>query len=413
MVRVAYKIILTILFCYILFAEYFSAAIFSQKQFKIEKQGDVTIVSNPKKPIPKNGLKKRIVFKEELSIGEIEGDDNYMFGEFIIFNTDDKGNFYVSDIDNHRIQKYDSKGNYLLTIGRKGQGPGEFEDLSKPQFDKENNLYIYDIGNKRISFFDRDGKFLRQINAPRMSTELAVNSENMIVGSSRKFSREKDSYKVFKEFGIFDEEFNQVKILYKDEESNKGIEGVKGLSAPQMLFKPYLIFNLADNDMIYTGYPEKYEIKVYNPEGKLLRRIQRDYDLKPVTREDKEYVYEQSRKHLSEGGIPEHLIKEFIKMITFTKYKPVYRRFTLMENGWLFIIVNYTEDKHTIIDLYNKKGRYIAQFESRHLSLQLFFKNGKAYDLVREEDFPFVKRYTIELQEYKNNKWIKSTIKLY
>ncbi len=402
-----------LIFCCLLALHCFSVSAFAQKGFKIEQVDGVTVVSNPKNPIPKNGLKKRIVFKEELSIGEIEGDENYMFGEFISFNTDDEGNFYVSDIDNHRIQKYDAKGKYLMTIGRKGQGPGEFEYLSKPQFDKGNNLYIYDLGNKRISFFDRDGKFLRQINAPRMSTEIAINSENMIIGSSRKFSREKDSYKVFKAFGIFDEEFNQVKILFKDEESNKRIEGGRGLSAPQMLFQPYLIFDLTDSDMIYTGYPEKYEVKIYDPRGKLSRVIQRDCDPKPVTNEDKEDIYERSRKHLSEGGIPEHLIKRFIKMITFAKYKPVYQRFTLMENGWLFIIVNYTEDKHTVIDLYNNKGRYIAQFKTDVPTSNLFFKNGKAYAVAYENEFPFVKRYGIELQEYKNGKWIKSTIKLY
>jgi hypothetical protein len=392
---------------------YFSTTALAQKGFKIEKKDGVIIVSNPKKPIPKNGLKKRIVFKEELSIGAIEGEESYMFGSRVEFNVDKEGNFCVSDFDNKRIQKFDQQGKYLLTIGRAGQGPGEFEYLSKPQFDKDKNLYIYDLGNRRISFFDRNGEFLRQINTPRMSIDIAIDSNNMIVGSMRKFSREKDSYKVFTEFGIFDEEFNQAIILHQDEESDKGIEGGKGLFAPQLLFKPNLIFNLTDSDMIYTGYPEKYEIKIYDPEGKLLRVIQRDCDAKPVTREDKEYVYEQSRKHLSEGGIPEHLIKRYIKMITFTKYKPVYRRFTLMENGWLFIIVDYTEDKHTMIDLYNNKGRYIAQFESRPLSLQLFFKNGKAYDVVKEEGFPFVKRYAIELQEYKHGKWVKSSIKLF
>ena len=40
----------------------------AQEDFKVEKVDGVTIVSNPKKPIPRNGLKKRIVFKEELSI---------------------------------------------------------------------------------------------------------------------------------------------------------------------------------------------------------------------------------------------------------------------------------------------------------------------------------------------------------
>jgi sugar lactone lactonase YvrE len=102
----------------------------------------------------------RIVFTEELSIGEAEGDENYMFGNSIAFNTDDEGNFYVADFDSNRILKYDPEGKHLLTIGREGQGPGEFRTLSVPRFDKDNNLYITDSMNQRVSFFDQDGKYI-------------------------------------------------------------------------------------------------------------------------------------------------------------------------------------------------------------------------------------------------------------
>jgi len=46
-------------------------------------------------------------------------------------------------------------------------------------------------------------------------------------------------------------------------------------------------------------------------------------------------------------------------------------------------------------------------------TFNLFFKNGKGYAVAQEDGFPFVKRYAIELQEYKNNKWVKSKLKLY
>ncbi len=40
-----------------------------------------------------NGLKMKIVFEEDLSIGDTGEDKNYMFGSNIIFNTDKDGNF--------------------------------------------------------------------------------------------------------------------------------------------------------------------------------------------------------------------------------------------------------------------------------------------------------------------------------
>ncbi len=139
---------------------------------RIQESDDVVVVSNPKTP----ELKMRIVFKEELSIGEVEGDENYMFGGSIGFNTDNEGNFYVADFDNHRILKYDPEGRHILTIGRKGQGPGEFQSLSVPRFDKDNNLYISDSLNRRISFFDKDGNYLRQIRMQERYFNPFINS---------------------------------------------------------------------------------------------------------------------------------------------------------------------------------------------------------------------------------------------
>ncbi|GAF92666.1 unnamed protein product, partial [marine sediment metagenome] len=35
------------------------------------------------------------------------------------------------------------------------------------------------------------------------------------------------------------------------------------------------------------------------------------------------------------------------------------------------------------------------------------FKNGKAYTVATEDDYKFVKGYNFEIQEYKNNKWVR------
>ena len=84
------------------------------------------VITNPKDPVPGKGERKRIVFREELTIGVEEGDENYMFGESVSVTVDESGNFFVTDWDEKRIQKYDPDGKHLCSIGRKGEGPGEF-----------------------------------------------------------------------------------------------------------------------------------------------------------------------------------------------------------------------------------------------------------------------------------------------
>ncbi len=76
-----------------------------------------------------------------------------------------------------------------------------------------------------------------------------------------------------------------------------------------------------------------------------------------------------------------------------------------MENGWLASIVDSVKGEHTIFDLFDQEGRYIANFKTTIPVEGLFFNNGKAYAVATENDFKFVKRYNFEIQEYKDNKW--------
>ena len=47
---------------------------------------------------------------------------------------------------NHRLSVFDLSGKYLWDIGRKGQGPGEYNSIYLPNsiFFNDNKLYIYD-----------------------------------------------------------------------------------------------------------------------------------------------------------------------------------------------------------------------------------------------------------------------------
>jgi len=156
--------------------------ILGEEAVNSQRSEEVKIISNPKTPSPKNGVKIRIVFEEELFIGEEEGDENYMFGNDVFLNTDDKGNFYVGDWDRKRIQKYDPEGKYLLTIGRLGQGPGEFQNISKVRFDSGNKLYVVDISSRRISFFDHKGEFQNMIKSPvGLGRPFYINSQGFFI----------------------------------------------------------------------------------------------------------------------------------------------------------------------------------------------------------------------------------------
>ncbi|MDH4258426.1 MAG: hypothetical protein OEV50_06395, partial [Candidatus Aminicenantes bacterium] len=175
-------------------------------------------------------------------------------------------------------------------------------------------------------------------------------------------------------------------------------------------FRPQVITALADNDSIYLGYPDKYEINIYSPEGKLVKKINRDSDPIPVSNKDKESFVKIASENLP-AIITEDIKEKAFQNIKYPKHKPAYQGLTLMENGWLAVIVDSVEDEYTLIDIFDKEGKYLAHFktpvpaEGIWTGL-LFFKNGKAYSVVTEDDYKFVKRYSIEIQEFRDGKWI-------
>jgi DNA-binding beta-propeller fold protein YncE len=78
---------------------------------------------------------------------------------------DPQGSIYVADSDNGRIEKFDSKGEFVRAWGTKSPpnaiGPqSTFSELWGIAVDKNSNVYVADTWNHRIQKFDKDGKFL-------------------------------------------------------------------------------------------------------------------------------------------------------------------------------------------------------------------------------------------------------------
>jgi len=101
------------------------------------------------------------------TIGEAEAKDqslDFYYPSDII--ADSAGNIYVLDSENHRIQKFSSKGIYLETIGQEGEGPVEFMHPVALDIDWEGNLVVLDPDRRRIHIISSDGaidKFLGNV----------------------------------------------------------------------------------------------------------------------------------------------------------------------------------------------------------------------------------------------------------
>jgi len=381
---------------------------FAKKTAFSQKSG-VPIITNPKSPALSDNKERRLIFKEDLSIGLREGDENYMFGEQVSFNVDDKGNIYVVDWDRKRIQKFGPDGKYLLTIGRKGQGPGEFQNVWTPEFDKEGNLYVVDIAQKRISFFAPGGNYLKQIVFPGVTVSgylFFTTSQNIITTLSQMSLDDAKGAKWEHVIGLFDKQFHLRSEFLRygggsKPPSGRGEDAIAQFwadSMTDMAFQPSASYALAQNDEIYFGYSDAYEIKIFSPEGKLARIIRKEYDPVAVTDEDRE-TFAETMKTEFLRFLPaqfEAAKKKALGLIRYPKYKPAYQGFTFSEDGRLIVIANQKGDSSAILDVFDKDGRCVMHCQADIPVDGLRFKKNKVYAVATIDGYHFVKRFTVE-----------------
>jgi hypothetical protein len=67
---------------------------------------------------------------------------------------DEDGNLYVTDSFNFRVQKFDSKGNFLKSFGYHGDTLGGFARPKGVAVDREGHLYVVDTAFENVQIFD-------------------------------------------------------------------------------------------------------------------------------------------------------------------------------------------------------------------------------------------------------------------
>lgn len=91
------------------------------------------------------------------------GADGFMQPNDVITSAD--GTIYVAEGhggDNARIVLFDKTGKYLREFGKKGTGPGEFDQPHGLAFDAQGRLFVADRSNNRIQIMSADGQFIEE-----------------------------------------------------------------------------------------------------------------------------------------------------------------------------------------------------------------------------------------------------------
>jgi hypothetical protein len=98
--------------------------------------------------------------QQDQRIGAVDGADHEIFGDISAIAVDDAGNIYVYDRQVPALRKYTANGDYVITLGREGGGPGEY---AQPDGGlavlADGRVVLRDPGNVRLTVYGNDGAY--------------------------------------------------------------------------------------------------------------------------------------------------------------------------------------------------------------------------------------------------------------
>jgi len=319
------------------------------ENFKTEEQNGVKIFSNtetPSDPDCKLDLKKLFTISSEA-----QTDTNAYFKMPISMTADSNNNIYILDNSLMNVKKFDSSGNFVKSIGRMGQGPGEFL-YPWIIFIEKDTLKIISYELSKISKFDLEGNFF----SDKVFTDMPL-LQNMKISKDGKKSVSyipKRTYKEGQEYPIID---YALSIVEMSDMKEKLVITSKRTSFQDILDGKIDFNDLRNpfspgNDFVYLSdnSDRQYRIFGYDYEGKKKIEIRKDFKLIRYDNKEKEEYLASIKKRLPNS---KELKKSNFKKAIAAIYKDKYDRLLVYPN------VDRNVDKDGVyIDIF-KDGKFL------------------------------------------------------
>lgn len=250
---------------------------------------------------------------------------NETIGKICDIAVDEDENIFILDISDHNIKKFNSQGTHLLTIGRKGQGPGEmfFPNPYTCLRIFKDEVYVIDNGNKKINIFNKNsGTFINsiQINFSKV-TDFTVVNDNIF---------------------LLDYKISDGKIIYRYDSTGNYISsfGYTGLNESEkqriIVFSYYCEANIDSDNEGKIYYSPQYFLsnKIFSKKGKLIR------------------IFSRKNSFFRSPDLNNRYYDQKLPFIENMK---------VVSNKFIFNVIKVRENKNRkILDIYKKQGDLIV-----------------------------------------------------
>lgn len=345
-------------------------------QGRVEVHDGVTVVMNPAIPLYPDAV---LELEDDLTIAGSEEDEQQILQNIVTLDVDTGGRIYVLDEQAGNIKLFGPDGGFLRTMGRKGQGPGEFGLPIMLLITPAQEILVHDLGQRTLKFFDLQGNYLRQISiADKFQfTGPKILPDGRIVGSHL-VPAEKPSA-VLK---IFSPELEPVATLV-----TLPVEPPPVLNYFASNSMTGLRWNLnCRNEIVWGDFlnPE-YTLYIHDQSGKHVRTISREYVGARIGIADKAGLL---KKMFGDNPVPPQWD------IRFPERFPPFSGTSHDDEGRLYVKTHESagQEGPETYDVFDSDGRYAARV-SLEVPLMVL-KKGFLYTIVENPDgFREAKRY--------------------
>ena len=340
----------------------------------------------------------------ELTIDDKSFPEDVFFESPVDICFDSKNNIYVCDYKANNIKVLDSSGKFTKTIGRQGQGPGEFEMPFQVAISKD-RLVVWELSNRRISILNPEGEFIKSVQIARNEgwprKIRALPHGDFVIESAKTYygNNEKPQECIIE---IYSPDIELKKTLFTQGVwENKYIFTPRTINVPQP-YTPRVYWDVSPEGKIFIGFAEDYIIGIYDNEKGKLSSFSHEYEPVKITEEDEKIWFAGMTYSGPEGniqGAPDYIVKN----TKFPKHKPSYQHIMVDGEGNI-LVFPYRKDNDKDVrnfDAFDPEGKFISNVQIEgdvtFPYLRRVFTRGNYIWFIEqdEEDLPKIVKYRI------------------
>ncbi|HKJ01966.1 MAG TPA: 6-bladed beta-propeller [Longimicrobiales bacterium] len=297
----------------------------------------IPVVNNPSEGMWADGEAWTVV--EELSIGSLEGDPAYQFGQIGGVEVDGDGNVYITDAQAQEIRVFDATGTYVRTIGAPGGGPGEFARGVSGVFLVGDELVVPDLGNARVSRFAPSGDFIasEQIDlAKGVPLRLDMASNGRLAAQYRNVNPAdtlaEPTGDPIVTLALGGATPDTLGVLPPGQSLQ-----IRGGQARIRQFEPEPIWDADTDGRLLTAMNSDWRFQLWAADGTLSRIITRPFQRKPFTDRDEQVFKEAMLDLFRQQGVPAEAAQNVLGQMQFADYYPAFVSLALGPLGSVWV----------------------------------------------------------------------------